>query len=327
MVNLILRLKRQRKSPCVKTELELAADAIGKGFWLAYPKQTLGLNTKVDLLPKHLPLGIFEDNTSHSNTGGLHIDDAPTRADPGLLESHRYEPMKGGKPNPNNYYDFNHWLRFKLERITLFKNGNSWGSHGAFWNRVSLPDTASLIIGTSLNTTTSPNTTLPLVALASYHSTFDMDNNTIVNFPFIAQYPGSGTFKTDDYYTNAVDKGLVRNPDNRLVNSHSGYRVPPPNMRPSKPNDNWTLAGALWDPHGYWGAENNFWVYDVPFLTSGATCSLVNPAGQNGASCDNIMESEITSPTLIPTATTLRLRSRSPVKMKRVPKSDVGRRK
>jgi hypothetical protein len=286
----------------------IAADAWGKGFWLAYPRQTLGLNQAVDLQPRYMPFGIFEDNISHSNREGIHLDNAPTRADPGLLESHRYEPMRDGKPFPDNFYNFDHWVRFKLERVTLFKNGTNWGN-GAFWNRVSWPDyvnwvsadnigaffsgagdngriTKSLMIGTSLNTTTRPNNNLPLVALASYHSTFDMDNNTIVNFPFVAQAPGSGAFKTDDYYTVAVDKGLVRNPDNRLINSNPGYRVPPPNMRPSNPNDNWTLAGALWDAHGYWGPAGNFWVYDVPFLTSGTTCSQVQPVGQNGASCD-----------------------------------------
>jgi hypothetical protein len=285
----------------------IAGDAWGKGFWLAYPRQTLGLSQSVDLQPRYLPFGVFEDNTAHSNREGIHLDNAPTRADPGLLESHRYEPMKDGKPFPGNFYNFDHWLRFKLEDITVYKNGTNWGN-GGFWNRVSWPDyvnwvsadntgaffagagdngriVGSLMVGSSLNVTPAPNTT-PLVALASYHSTFDMTNNTIVNFPFVAQAPGSGAFKTDDYYTLAVDKGLVRNPNNRLINSHPGYRVPPPNMRPSNPNDHWTLAGALWDAHGYWGPAENFWVYDVPFLTSGATCVQVAPAGQNGASCD-----------------------------------------
>ena len=41
-----------------------------------------------------------------------------------------------------------------------------------------------------------------------------------------------------------------------------------------------------WDPHGYWGARQNFWVFDVPFLTHGANCSWVQPAGKNGKSCD-----------------------------------------
>ena len=51
-------------------------------------------------------------------------------------------------------------------------------------------------------------------------------------------------------------------------------------------NRNWTLAGALWDAYGYWGAKGNYWVYDVPFLTAGANCQWVEPAGKNGKSCD-----------------------------------------
>jgi hypothetical protein len=112
-----------------------------------------------------------------------------------------------------------------------------------------------------------------------------MQDNVVVNFPFV---PGrsSGTFKTEDYYLIGMEKGTVRNSGNRLINSHPGYRFPPPLMRRNaRPNDNWTLSGALWDPHGYWGRKGNFWVYDVPFLTEGAQCTPVAPAGQNGASC------------------------------------------
>jgi G8 domain/Right handed beta helix region len=288
----------------------IAADAT-KGFWLAFPRQTLGLSTRVTFRPDRLSFGVFTDNVAHSSLEGIHIDDAPKRANPGELESLKYIPMLGTYDKTvETDYDFSKWLRFKLERVTIFKNGTNWGS-GPFWNRVSWPDyvnwvsadntaaffagagdngliTNSLIIGQSLNKTSSPNKTTPLVALASYHSTFDMTNNIIVNFPFVAKYPGSGAFKTDDYYIRAIDKGLVRNPNNRLINSSPGYRVPPPNMRSdTNPNgrDNWTLAGALWDPHGYWGAKGNFWVYDVPFLTSGASCTQVQPAGQNGMSC------------------------------------------
>jgi hypothetical protein len=33
------------------------------------------------------------------------------------------------------------------------------------------------------------------------------------------------------------------------------------------------------------GAPGNYWVYDDPFLTSGASCTDVAPAGKNGKSC------------------------------------------
>jgi hypothetical protein len=94
-------------------------------------------------------------------------------------------------------------------------------------------------------------------------------------------------FKTQDYYMLPADKGQFRNTNNRLISSSPGYRVPPPNMDGLPLNNrNWTLAGALWDPNGVWGPANNWHVFDVPFLTAGATCVKVAPAGQNGASCD-----------------------------------------
>jgi hypothetical protein len=70
-----------------------------------------------------------------------------------------------------------------------------------------------------------------------------------------------------------------------MINTHPGYRVLPPALRNGAANEQWTLAGALWDPYGYWGPSNNYWVYDVPFLTSGATCQAVAPVGKNGMSC------------------------------------------
>lgn len=140
----------------------------------------------------------------------------------------------------------------------------------------------SLLIGQSLNNVIPQyNPGFPKAAIASYHSTFDITKNVFMNFPFTedADNSPSGAFKTGDYYIAAVDKGLVRNPDNKLINSSPGRRVQP------FLTENWTLAGALWDPHGYWGPKGNYWVYDNPFLTSEATCVDVAPAGKNGKSC------------------------------------------
>lgn len=303
----------------------VVGDSEGKGFWLAYPKGSLGLSQKVNLRPDRMPFGVFADNVAHSSREGIHLDNPPTRADPGQTESNKYIPMREDYNRAVEVdYDFSKWLRFRLERITVYKNGTNWGS-GGFWNRVSWPDyvnwvsadntgtffagagdngriTQSLIIGQSLNNATQPpNRNDPQVALAGYHSTFDIDSNVIVNFPFVPRVPGSGAFKTDDYYITGVDKGLVRNPDNRLINSDPGYRVPPPALAPGlyPANENWTLAGALWDPHGYWGPKGNFWVFDVPFLTrgdlAGQSCqdviptvlgAGVAPGSKNGVSCN-----------------------------------------
>ena len=105
-----------------------------------------------------------------------------------------------------------------------------------------------------------------------------MRENVLVEFPLV---PGerSGAFATDDYYVRPVDKGHIRNPDNLLIGSDPGYRSP-------RPSPNFAFAGALWDPHGTWGAAGTWNTYDDPFLTHDATCAPVLPAGSNAVSCD-----------------------------------------
>jgi G8 domain/Right handed beta helix region len=283
----------------------VVADGVSHGFWLAFPTKTLGMNKNVNLnginaRPDNLPFGIFEDNTAHSIAeNGVHLDDPPTSSDIGDTEGNKYIPTINGAID-----DFEHRLRFPLARVTVYKGGAYWGGGGGIWNRNSNPDflewisadhqggwfagagdqgmiARSLLIGSSLNNFTPITHDMPKAAIASYHSTFDITKNVIMNFPFVenASNDASGAFKTNDYYITAVDKGLVRNPDNKLINSSPGRRVQP------FLNENWTLAGALWDPHGYWGTKENYWVYDNPFLTSETSCFDVAPAGKNGKSC------------------------------------------
>ena len=197
-------------------------------------------------------------------------------------------------------------IRFQLKRINSYKN-----LEGAYRNRVSTPDyiewtvsdnvgvsmagagddgviTRGLFVGTSLNNATPYPNVWPFEvqsAFATYHSTFSMKDNTIVNFPFVDKRT-SGMFATSDYYVIAVDKGQLRNSNNRMINSNAGFRALPPELD-GKPiaNRNWTLAGALWDPQGVWGPKNNYLVYDVPFLTNGANCQWAEPPEKNGKTC------------------------------------------
>ncbi len=284
----------------------VVADGVSHGFWLAFPNKVLGVNKNVNLnginaRPNNLPFGIFEDNTAHSIAeNGVHLDDPPTSSDIGDTAGEKYIPTENGTPD-----DYQHRLRFTLARVTVYKGGSYWNGGGGIWNRNSNPDflswvsadhqgdwfsgagdrgmiANSLLIGTSLNNAIPQyHPDYPKAAIASYHSTFDITKNVIMNFPFTedADNNPSGAFKTGDYYIAAVDKGLVRNPDNRLINSSPGRRVQP------FLSENWTLAGALWDPHGYWGPKGNYWVYDNPFLTTDTTCVDVAPAGKNGKSC------------------------------------------
>jgi hypothetical protein len=105
----------------------------------------------------------------------------------------------------------------------------------------------------------------------------------VVDFPYVPNSP-SGTFRTEDYYIQPVERGTARNSNNELINAHPGFRSP------VKSAENWTLSGAIWDPHGYFGTAGNYWTFNDPFLTYGATCQPVDapnsPSGSNGMSCN-----------------------------------------
>jgi G8 domain len=283
----------------------LAGDAQGNGFWLAFPRKPTGPSANVAMLPDRLPLGVFDDNVAHSNgQPGINLDWAP-KDEAGNVGPNKYVPTVDGSENT-----YDNQIRAAFKRNTAYKNSaQAGGTSGAgFWNRISWPDysewitadnagvhfagagddgliTRSLLVGKSLNHTGYPANAEPPSAFATYHSTYAMRDNTLVGFDYV-QGSNSGVFRSNDYYTRAVDKGAIRNPNNRLIASHPGYRTLPPNLD-GKPlaNRHWTYAGALWDPHGYWGAKGNYWVHDQPFLTAGAACTPVAPAGANGQSC------------------------------------------
>jgi hypothetical protein len=277
-----------------------AADAAGNGFWMAIPNKPLGLSTAVAMRPDRVPHGIFEYNTAQSNRKpGVMLAWAPQDA-AGTLGVNQYIPTQDGSDGGKR-------LRFTLKRINSYKN-----IEGAYRNVASNPDylewtaadnggtffagkvddgviARALVVGTSLNNA-SGNAPVsnegPLVAFATYHSMASMRDNMIVAFPHVAG-ENSGAFSTNDYYVTAVDRGLTRNQDNRLLQTHPGFRVLSPNLGGTKAfMREATLSSALWDAHGYWGPKGQYWVYDLLFLTSGANCEAVAPAGSNGKSCD-----------------------------------------
>jgi hypothetical protein len=273
----------------------LAADSQGNGFWMAFPAAPLGINKQVRTRPSNALFGVFDNNVTHSNNDiGIQFDWVPFN-DAGETQPHKYVPTSDQGPDR---YDENR-VRFRMTGNVSYKNRGS-----GFWNRVSWPDypgwtsadnmgrffagagddgkiSRALVIGESLNNRTSWRTLrqdAPPAAFASYHSTFDMFDNTVVNMAHVPGYT-SGVFATEDYYIRGVDRGMMRNPNNQLINSHPGFRYP------VQTQQNWTIAGALWDPHGYFGPAGNYWTYDNAFLTTGASCQDVAPAGSNGKSC------------------------------------------
>jgi hypothetical protein len=278
-----------------------SGDASGVGFWLAYPRTPLGLSAIVRMMPDRLRHAPFEYNTAHSNArSGVMLKFSPVDG-AGNVGINRYAPTTDGSEDV-----YTNRVRFTLKRITSYKNRD-----GAYRNFASTPDyvewvtadnvgthfagsvqqgtlARGLMVSASLNNASGYPVQWPFeppTAFASYHSALAIQDNTAVGFEYVDGKP-SGAFKTDDLYLIPVEMGAARNRNNRMVNSHAGYRTLPPNMD-GQPYDtrNFTLAGALLDGDGYWGPKGNFWVYDHPFLTSGGNCQSVAPAGKNGQSC------------------------------------------
>lgn len=289
----------------------VVADSVGNGFWLAYPSKTLGANKAVNLKPYNMSFGVFDDNTAHSNgRPGLHIDNVPND-DAGNLKIQKYEPKNGsGALIP---FTINRFAAYKHESVA---SGGTFFGGSSMWNRVSkglLTDfivsdyagagfagtstdctiTKALVVGTTLNNANTSQSHVEPMGAASYHSLCEISNNIFVNIPGVPN-KASGVFGTEDYYITGVDKGLIQNANSVMINSHAGYRMPSKNTLPAgvKPQGNtngqehYAYSGALWDPYGYWGPAENYWVYDEPFFTDGTACVNVNqPIHNNDKSC------------------------------------------
>ena len=271
-----------------------AADCVSFGFWFAFTTQAWGLSAGIQINPSRTLFGVFDNNTTHSNSQNGIMMDLVETDNAGNLMGFKYNSTTDGL---DPQWPFPNLRRYTLSRYSTWKN-----NRGGIWNRAVWPDNdqavsadncgsffsgagdnglvkRALVVGTSLNYNmngvTRPTTygsDVP-VAMASYHSAFDLKDNFIVNFPAVANTP-SGAFALNDYYLIPVDKGLVRNVNNTLVGSHPGVRT-----LPSEPQ--FTFAGALWDPHDYWGGaanKDNYYVFDNPFLTDGQTPQIVQPS-------------------------------------------------
>ena len=138
----------------------------------------------------------------------------------------------------------------------------------------------------------------PQLGVASYHSQIDITQNTFAHFAnrgsvltTIGDDVSSGAFGTNDYYIRPVEKGMWRNPGNSMIDTDPGYRALPPHLQAGytpATRLNWTLAGAIWDPYGYWSTAGRYLVFDTPFLKN-PDCTLLKssvPVGiSNGLSC------------------------------------------
>jgi hypothetical protein len=138
--------------------------------------------------------------------------------------------------------------------------------------------------------------------IASYHHELNFEDITAINYPYSpptitnnGQFvQGGGVFDGADLYTLGVSLGLARSTGWRLINSHPGFLTPAPyfdgfplqiNSGANNGFRHWSIAGAIWDPHGYWGPAGNYLVHDNPFYTFGLTSyAPISPAGINAVS-------------------------------------------
>lgn len=290
------------------------ADAQGNGFWLSYPATPKKQNARVPLRPLNLAHGPFEFNSARANgLFGVALECAMVD-DSGSTALTRYAPTVDG-----SVFNYTNGRRFELTALTLAKN-----RAGGYLNRTTTPDYRQFVVAGNLqrsitgaveggtfkhglvvaaslnNRQTAPLSGLdPQLGIASYHSQMDISENTFsgfVNRGYVLTSNGwdkpSGTFGTDDYYIRPVEKGQARNLNNRLVGSDPGWRALPPHLQPNytvASRNQWTLAGAIWDPYGMVAGAGRWWVLDHPFLRDASCTELrsVVPAGTlaNGLSC------------------------------------------
>ncbi len=282
-----------------------ASNADGNGFWLSYAERPFKQSKLVPISPVSMDHAPFEDNVAHSNgSRGFFLECALTD-DLGNLTGSQYRPETpvdlvgmtsyknggGGYFNRVKYANYLNWA---------VADNASGGFAGAIFNGNIMH---TLLVGESLNNRIaySPNNygwPGPQYGITSYHSTMNNKENIFVNFKNLGYVcskncwdANSGALGTNDYYITPVERGLYRSPGNKFINADPGYRALPPHLQPNwtpEAKNNWTLAGAVQDPYGYWSTPGYYSVYDVPFLKM-IGCTTIyskNPAGKtNGLAC------------------------------------------
>lgn len=279
------------------------ADCTSFGYWLAFSDRPWGLSSSVlaedGLLmrPNRTLFGVFDNNTAHSNRGdGIHLDN-PQIDEAGNTNPLQYLSTADGRTDS---WPWDALRRFALSRLKVWKNGDNglWdrGVWTDIYEVVSADNSGryfagsgtdgvierSLVVGTSLNHLMNgtdrqayadgqfgSNNSDP-TAFATYHGTFSMHQNIVINFP-VTDNKRMGVFASDDYYLRPVEKGHIRNYENLLIQSHPGVK-----LRPFA--SYFTFASALWDPQGFWGAAGNYFVWDEPFMTYGKEVTQVGPS-------------------------------------------------
>jgi hypothetical protein len=277
----------------------IGSDCDGRGLWNSFATRCFGLSRNAPINPNSLLIGLFEENVGHSNRMTGIVTEFPVQDEAGRVDVGVYRADE---------------IVFALRRCQVWKNRG-----GGYQNRVWTPvydgwtfadnNTIdafgqsvagsilrnALFVGSSLNNATPFSDPLRR-AVASYNFSIDFVDLTFVNYPYVGppamnshytSYYSGGVFDGSDLYIGSPGMGHFRNSGWRLINSHPGRFSPSPYFdgQPiSTPigNRHWGLSGAVWDPHGYWGAAGNYLVPDEPFYTYGLSSSTaLYPTGRS----------------------------------------------
>ncbi|MEO1254916.1 MAG: hypothetical protein AAFY41_08530 [Bacteroidota bacterium] len=271
----------------------IAVDAKGFGYWLAFPPNPWRESIGIDLVPNRMKFGLFEDNVARSNgNDGFHLDD-PEISNDGTTTAVRYlscednrcdgmardlaerfiiSGMQSSKNLDNATWERGPWITYTggifADNCGRYSAGS--GADGLIEN--------SLYVGTSLNHlmngTGRPaiadfqfySSACP-VALATYHSAFAVRNSIFTDFEAPDKKDRCGFAATDDLYVRAVSLLQRRFSNNILIETYPGSKI-----QASEVNGNggqFVYAGAYEDTHGYWNDPGRFLVDNVPFLTYG----------------------------------------------------------
>lgn len=281
----------------------VASDSSGPGFWLSYGVKPIKQSKLVPISPFNLDHGVFSGNVAHSNGGAGIFLECGLVDDLGNVSNIMYRPTNvfnsiGITSYKNNGGYFNRVHNPNYDKWVVADNVG-----GGFVGSVMIGDIKNtLVVGESLNNAIPIPANIypgPQFGVTSYHSTVNNLNNIFVNLPNLGDPNNrnldgvnSGAMGSNDYYFRPVEKGFKRNIGNIFINSDPGLRVLPPNLLPdyATSKNNYTLAGALWDPYGYWGPAGNYLAFDTPFLKTDSCQTLLskNPVGKvNGLTCAN----------------------------------------
>jgi len=293
------------------------------GLWNSFPGTPVADYTSnaVGIYARNTRLGTIDDNRFNSMRGagaagrGTQID-----TDGNIDFNGMYAPTDDDTPTGNN-------VSFEISRMTCTKcqNGaykhntgyphyNGWVTASCYWihfvGKTGVPSDSTptpnklgkiLSLGYSLNNANEEwaggdYTAFPSSAWVSYHSTIPIVECTAMHFREALPYEpatmgflfnGGGAWATHDYYVNGYQRGTYFDHDNQFIDAPRAMRtrsfilVYPGTGRQS-------LSSAIWDPHGQRTGLVGNWVFNIDFMTYGATVVgdaptyLTQSAGDNG---------------------------------------------